>query len=103
MDAAGQVKPAVGTGELLEWSWTTFPANSLTFTYTLRVPATMTANQSMEALGVLTLEGGPEQKLLVQPDPLVVGPTTTHSADVGQNFQIDLFELTRVIALFFAN
>jgi hypothetical protein len=38
--------------------------------------------------------------LLVTPDPLVVSPITTHSADTNSDFKLSLFELTRVIELY---
>ena len=98
--SAGDVKPAVGTTNLLEWAWTTVPASPLTFTVTLNVPASETGDRNLTGLAVFRVSAGEALSLLLKPDPLVVSQVTTHSADADRNFRISLVELTRVIQLY---
>jgi hypothetical protein len=97
----GDVKPAVGTTNLLEWSWTNQPPSPVSFSYTLNVPAGTTGDHSLAALVVLrrTDIAGPIS-IVAKPDPLVVQAATTHSTDTSRNFSISLVELTRVIELY---
>ena len=53
----------------------------------------------MTSLSVFRVSAG-AANLLVTPDPLVVSPITTHSADTNSDFKLSLFELTRVIELY---
>ena len=99
--SAGNSKPPVGATDLLEWAWTTTPASPVTFTYTLNVPAGTTGDQTLQSLAIVRLQNvtGPLQ-LLVNPDPLVIGPATYHTADTDHNWRLSLLELTRVIELY---
>ena len=97
----GTMKPSVGATNLLEWGWPTVPAGPMTFTYTLNVPAGQSGNQTLAGLVSLRLQGlSADVPILAQPDPLVVSPATTHSADTDRNFRFHLNELTRVIELY---
>ena len=97
----GTMKPSVGATNLLEWGWPTGPAGPRTFTYTLNVPAGQSGNQTLAGLVSLRLQGlSADVPILAQPDPLVVSPATTHSADTDRNFRFHLNELTRVIELY---
>jgi hypothetical protein len=97
----GTMKPSVGATNLLEWGWPTVPASPMTFTYTLNVPAGQSGNQTLAGLVSLRLQGlSADVPILAQPDPLVVSPATTHSADTDRNFRFHLNELTRVIELY---
>lgn len=107
--SAGDIKPAAGASELLDWAWTTAPASPVSFTYTLNVPAGETGNKTLAGFITARLSGNSNAyQVLAQPDPLTVGPgATPHSADTrgatagtAPDFRIDLFELTRVIELF---
>jgi hypothetical protein len=71
----------------------------VTFTVTLNVPLGETVDRSLTGLVLFRVSAG-TANLLVKPDPLVVSPVTTHSADTDRNFRISLFELTRVIELY---
>jgi hypothetical protein len=93
----GDIRPIVGEVDLLEWAWTSVPASPVTFTVTLRVPAGTTGAHAVT--GLVSTRPGPIQ-FVPQPDPLVLNPTTTHSADSNQDFRIGLIELTRVVELF---
>jgi hypothetical protein len=95
----GEVKPEIGTLDLLEWAWSTPPASPLTFTYTLNVPAGQTGPKDIVALAVLR-QGAAPIELLATPDPLVIDRVGTHSADTNRDFRIGLIELTRVIELY---
>jgi hypothetical protein len=95
----GNVKPAAGTTNLLEWAWTTIPASPLGFTYTLNVPAGAAGEQTLAAL-VIVRESGLAAHILARPDPLRVGQVTAHSADTSGDLRISLIELTRVIEVY---
>ncbi len=95
----GNVKPFVGTTDLLEWAWTSVPGSPISFTYTLAVPAGTVGDHALTAL-VLVRQGAGLGRILAKPDPLLVGRVTTHSADSNADFALDLLELTRVIALY---
>lgn len=95
----GDGKPAAGAVSLLDWNWTTIPPSPVVFSYTLNVPAGTTGNKTIPALISLTKSGSTVQ-VLAQPDPLIIPQITTHSADTDRDFQISLFELTRVIELY---
>ena len=95
----GEVKPDIGTLDLLEWAWTTPPTSPLTFTYTLNVPAGQTGPKELVAVAVLR-QGAAPIELLATPDPLVIDRVGTHSADTNRDFRISLVELTRVIELY---
>jgi hypothetical protein len=95
----GNVKPAPGTTDLLEWAWTTVPGSPVSFTYTLNVPAGTTGDHTLMALAIIRQGTGAGQ-ILAKPDPLVVSRVTHHSADTSRDFSIGLVELTRVIELY---
>jgi hypothetical protein len=96
----GDVKPSVGTTELLEWAWTTIPGSPATFTYTLNVPASTTGEKQLTAL-VLFRQAGSLVQFLATPDPLAVPEAPPfHSADTDGNSRLSLLELTRVIELY---
>jgi hypothetical protein len=96
----GQVKPESGATELLEWEWTTIPASPVEFSYTLRVPAGTTAAQVLTGVALMK-QAGIDSQVLAQPEPLAVTPALPHHhADSNQDFQLNLFELTRVIELY---
>jgi hypothetical protein len=97
--AQGDVKPDIGTLDLLEWAWSTPPTSPLTFTYTLNVPAGQTGPKQVVAVAVLR-QGAAPIELLATPDPLVIDRVGTHSVDTNRDFRISLFELTRVIELY---
>ena len=95
----GDVKPAAGTTDLLEWAWTNVPASPATFTYTLQVPAQSNGDQSLTALGIVRTGGSPFE-IMATPDPLRVPHLAHHCADTDRNFRLSLLELTRVIELY---
>jgi hypothetical protein len=97
--AQGDVKPDIGTLDLLEWAWSTPPTSPLTFTYTLNVPAGQSGPKQVVAVAVLR-QGSAPIELLAAPDPLVIDRVGTHSADTNRDFRISLIELTRMIELF---
>jgi hypothetical protein len=98
--ATGATPPAPGTPSLIEWVWTSVPASPLTFTYTLNVPIGTDGDRLITAL-VAFRQNGATGNIIVKSDPLVVrNMTSRHSADTDGNFQISLFELTRVIELY---
>lgn len=93
-------RPAVGTQEFLDWSWSNVPAGTSALTYTVAVPAGTTGVASLAGL-VAHVMGGFEYQGLVAPDPLTVpeGPAY-HSADTNRDRKLSLLELTRVIELY---
>ncbi len=97
--AAGAIEPAPSAASMLDWAWTSLPASPMTFTYVLSVPANTTGVHDLTGFAVLT-HGGVGLQLLLQPDPLPVGPAVLHSADTDCSFRINLAELTRVIELY---
>lgn len=98
--AQGDIRPIAGETQLLSWAWTTPPASPITFTYTLQVPAGTVGAQALAAMAVLR-QGGVPIRLMAQPDPLIIAPSSTlHAADTSGDQRIDLFELTRVIELY---
>ncbi|GAB5558881.1 MAG: hypothetical protein SynsKO_05280 [Synoicihabitans sp.] len=90
--------PPAESTDLLEWSWTNLPAESLTFTYTLRVPPTQRGPVEITSLSEVTTDVGNVQ-LLAQPDPIALLPGL-HSADTDGDFSLSLSELLRVIQLY---
>ncbi len=97
--AEGPVRPAVGTTDLLEWTWTTVPVSPVTFTVTLHVPAGQSGDQVLSSLAVFRVATG-LINLLAKPDPLVIALLVPHTADIDRDFRISLLELTRVIELY---
>jgi YHYH protein len=97
--AEGTVKPAAEATGLLEWKWTSVPAGSCSFTYTILFPATASGDQTIAALVTATLSGT-DYQMLAKPDPLLIRSASPHSADTNRDFQISLMELTRVIELY---
>ena len=95
----GEVKPTVGTTELLDWGWTTVPPSPVTFTYTLNVPAGTSGAKNIVAL-MLSRRTGAEVQTITLPDPLVVNQALWHSADTNQDWKFNLSELLRVVQLF---
>ena len=93
-------RPAVGTQEFLDWSWSNVPAGTSALTYTVAVPAGTTGVASLAGL-VAHVMGGFEYQGLLAPDPLAVpeGPAY-HSADINRDRKFSLLELTRVIELY---
>ena len=96
----GEVKPALGTTNLLEWSWASIPTSPFKFTVTLGVPTGTTGDKEFRAKAVFGLETG-SNDILVMPDPLVVSlAPDTHSTDSDRDWKISLIELTRSIELY---
>jgi hypothetical protein len=93
-------RPAVGTQDVLDWSWSNVPAGTSALTYTVAVPAGATGVPSLAGL-VAHVMGGFEYQGLLAPDPLPVpeGPAY-HSADINRDRKLSLLELTRVIELY---
>jgi hypothetical protein len=96
--AAGEVKPAAGASGTVAWSWTSIPANPVTFTYTVNVPAGETADRTITASA--TVNAGGSTTVTATPNPLTIPVQTYHSADTDKNFRLSLLELTRVIELY---
>jgi hypothetical protein len=97
--AQGQQNPAAGTTDVLEWVWTNEPTGPVTFTYTVSVPESESADRQLAVL--ITLRTGTEPILLLGlPDPLPLKRLTLHSADTDGNNRISLYELTRVVELY---
>jgi subtilisin family serine protease len=98
----GEVAPAIGATDVLEWAWTTVPAGPVSFTYTLNIPAGESGARSVSAFVVLrgAGEGGALTKVLVRPDPLPVVRGRRHDVDVNGDGRISLIELTRLIELY---
>ena len=95
----GDVGPAPGTTELLEWIWTTIPTSPFQFTYTLLVPPDTAGTQSLVALAILREDCAGVERV-VQPSVLAVDVIGHHSADTDHDYRIGLVELTRLIALY---
>lgn len=96
----GQVKPALGTGEALEWAWTTVPASPVSFSYALNVPPGQQGTEYLAALAIVRV-GENVIQLLAKPDPLPVPPAPErHSGDTNHDGRISLLELTRIIELY---
>ncbi len=95
---SGGTKPAPGTTALLAWNWTAVASTPLTFSYTLNVPPGEQAHRELAALVTLRAGGAPVE-FLALPDPLALRPFG-HTADTDRDFQLSLFELTRVIELY---
>lgn len=93
-------RPAAGTQEVLDWSWSNVPAGISALTYIVSVPVGTTGVQLLAGL-VAHVIGGFEYQGLVVPDPLPVpeGPAY-HSADTNRDRKLSLLELTRVIELY---
>ena len=97
---AAQSSPAVGSTDLLEWSWTTPPPSPFTLGYILVVPAGVAGDRTVTTLTAAVRDGVTHQGLAL-PDPLMVKPAARlHSADADRNSRIDLFELTRIIEIY---
>jgi alpha-tubulin suppressor-like RCC1 family protein/sugar lactone lactonase YvrE len=96
----GDVKPAVDSTDLVDWTWTTPPSSPTNFAYDLRVPAGATGRQEVVAL--LTVNaGGTLYNFVVRPDPLYLWEVPAHhSADTNRDGRLGLTELTRVIELY---
>jgi hypothetical protein len=95
----GDVRPTVGSTDLLEWAWTSFPVSPLRFSVTLKVPSGTTGPQEIASL-VSFVRSGASAQILATPDPLVVLPVGWHSADINRDSRINLLELLRVIELY---
>lgn len=95
----GDIKPAPGATQLLEWAWTNEPPGPVSFNYTLKPPLNATGDHAVAALVSLRLESNPLQ-LLAKPDPLMVRRTVLHSADTSGDGKLSLFELVRIIELY---
>jgi hypothetical protein len=83
---------------VLDFAWTTIPPSPVTFTYVVSVPAGQLGAKELVAL--VGVRNGESLQFLAQPDPLVVSPAVTHSADSNRDGKISLLELTRVIELY---
>lgn len=95
----GDVRPALGSTELLEWAWTSFPVSPVSFSVTLNVPSGATGPQEITSL-VSFVRSGASAQILATPDPLVALPVGWHSADLNRDSRIGLLELLRVIELY---
>jgi hypothetical protein len=96
----GDSQPATGATGTISWAWTNVPpGNSVTFTYTLAVPAGETAPRTLTAFAIARPATGPIV-YTANPNPLVVSRISAHSADTNADFRLSLLELTRVIELF---
>jgi uncharacterized delta-60 repeat protein len=99
--AVGDIKPAVGTTGALDWAWTSPPAGSVTFSYTVAVPSSAVGRKSLAAVALVRPQGGGAiLQLPARPDPLTVGLEFVHAADVDQDLRLNLAELTRVLELY---
>lgn len=99
-EPAAQLRPAAGSPEFLEWSWSPVPASPFTFDYVVSVPAGASGEQPVTTLATATRDGVAHQSL-VQPEPLRLREgARLHTADRNRDNQLDLFELTRVIELY---
>ncbi|MBI5767106.1 MAG: immunoglobulin domain-containing protein [Verrucomicrobia bacterium] len=102
--AGAATQPAGGDASLLEWTWANQTASPVTFSYTLRAPASARAAFPLAAL--LTAEqSGNVRAALAQPDPLWLFPL--HSGDTmgatpgtPPDGKFNLAELLRVIELY---
>ena len=96
----GEVRPEVGTQELLEWAWSSVPSSPLTFTYDLLVPSTSSGPVELVTMALARF-GGTELTVVANPDPLVIQVAQAkHSADINGDFSLSLPELLRVIELY---
>ena len=75
------------------------PLNSVTFTYTVNVPAGETATRALTAIAIARPGGNPVT-FIANPNPLSVARVGPHSADTNRDFRLNLIELTRVIELY---
>ncbi len=98
-DGGGAVSGETGT---LGWAWGSPSSNPISFSYTVRAPLTATGPQTFTANAELRRTDFPGAPLfpIPSPSPLVILPAQRHSADTDRDFQISLFELTRVIELY---
>ncbi len=96
----GDIRPGVGETGPLGFVWSVLPPSPVVFSYTLNVPAGETGIRSLRATAIVRDLDGGRADLVVAPEPLVVGPIATHSADTDQDFRLTLVELTRVIELY---
>jgi hypothetical protein len=95
----GNTRPAVGSADLLTWSWSPVPASPVSFSYTLNVPAGTTGEKTLSALVRPAIAAGALQ-VLASPEPLRLPAATYHSADTNRDLRLSLVELTRVIELY---
>ncbi len=95
----GAARPAPGTTDLLEWTWSTASPNPLRFTFSVVVPVGETSVREIVGLVGPTIDGM-AVTLLAKPDPLLLRPVHRHAADTDSDFQLSLRELTRVIELY---
>jgi hypothetical protein len=84
----------------LTWTWSDPTALPIAFDYTLNVPADSTGAQLLSASLDARLADSSTQHIAMIPAPLVVNQLSTHSADTDHDYQLSLFELTRVIELY---
>ena len=96
---AGDVRPAVGSSDLLEWAWTAFPVSPVKFSYILKVPDGFSGRADVAAL-LTFVRNGKDGRVLAKPDPLPVDRVSWHTADLDRSFTFSLFELLRVIELY---
>jgi len=96
---AGDVRPAAGSSDLLEWAWTAFPVSPVNFSYMLRVPDGFSGRADITAL-LTFVRNGKDGRVLAKPDPLPVDRISWHTADLDRSFTFSLFELLRVIELY---
>ncbi len=93
-------RPAALQVGAAEWSWSAIPAGSLSFDFTLNVPAAQTGTVDFAGVMILRYGGPPASRVLASPDPLVLGPGAHHAADTNRDYALDLVELLRVIQLY---
>ncbi len=103
-DPALIVKPATGSGGLLEFAWFPLPSFPVVLTYRVAVPAASTVTSFIWGEGLLRVldgAGGGEMRTPAVPT-IVPGPAGggVHSADTNMNSRIDLGELLRVIQFY---
>ena len=97
----GDVQPAIGATNAVEWDWSGSLATSpspITFTYVVSVPFGSTGSQPLSATVSIT-DGGVTQ-VLAAPDPLPITLAIHHSADEDKIGALNLSDLTRVIELY---
>ncbi|WP_221033172.1 immunoglobulin domain-containing protein [Actomonas aquatica] len=96
----GQVPPAGGTTELLEWAWTTLFPSPFEFVYTLNVPEEQDGEVMLTAI-LTPVYDGMQPQTMVMPDPLVIDEMpSTYCVDTDGDYRISLSELLRVIELY---
>lgn len=85
---------------LLEWKWSNPAGAEAWFSFALSVPAEFAASPSLSSFIEVTV-GEEVVELMAAPEPLQLQPAPDHhTADLNQDYQIDLSELLRVIEIY---